>query len=381
VESCLHYDYKPFGDTLNADGEYRIGFTGNERDEENRFFTMGFRQYDVVTGRFLQCDALMEAFPDLTPYQYSFNNPLGWHDPTGLVPEKEKRKDKVMANISILDIFEMAAAMEQEIEMFRVKEGIRFQDFLWRTGQLIVFDFFGPHGAGWYDCEGNRTYSDGSAISKGVGSGGGRGTSSNNGLTVEQKKNVEQHIIVNADPTSIISTEEQERQFWEKFWEANANMSQEQYEQFTSHTTHVNLYSNGDFYEYSCSQINSTGKEIGWTLGKDGEAIITFSSSMLTDPKYVFGTYDIGGYYKGDNDIYQTMLHEFGHAYAYYKNGDIYNSWHSDYKENWAIWYVNTMYRKPNEMQLEIMNPTGWKEFWHHFGLYPSFKPGGIKPP
>jgi hypothetical protein len=38
----------------------------------------------------------MEAFTDLTPYQYSFNNPLGCHDPTGLAPEKEKRKDKVM---------------------------------------------------------------------------------------------------------------------------------------------------------------------------------------------------------------------------------------------------------------------------------------------
>jgi hypothetical protein len=49
----------------------------------------------------------MEAFPDLTPYQYSFNNPLGWHDPTGLAPEKEKRKDRVMS--WAVDVFSASA--------------------------------------------------------------------------------------------------------------------------------------------------------------------------------------------------------------------------------------------------------------------------------
>jgi RHS repeat-associated protein len=43
-------------------------------------------------GRFLQADPLWESFPTLSPYQYAFNNPMQYKDPTGLAPEKEKSK-------------------------------------------------------------------------------------------------------------------------------------------------------------------------------------------------------------------------------------------------------------------------------------------------
>lgn len=46
VISTQNFDYKPFGDTLNAGGESRIGYAAQERDEESRYFAMGARQYD-----------------------------------------------------------------------------------------------------------------------------------------------------------------------------------------------------------------------------------------------------------------------------------------------------------------------------------------------
>ncbi len=94
-----HFDYKPFGDTLNAEGESRIGYAAQEREEESRYFAMGARQYDPLSGRFLSVDPLYESFPDKTPYHYCNNNPISFKDPSGLSPEGEKGKeDEVQEN-------------------------------------------------------------------------------------------------------------------------------------------------------------------------------------------------------------------------------------------------------------------------------------------
>ena len=51
--------------------------------------------YEIAIGRFLSPDPLLEMFPEQTPYQYAFNSPLIWKDPSGLKSEKE-RGDKMM---------------------------------------------------------------------------------------------------------------------------------------------------------------------------------------------------------------------------------------------------------------------------------------------
>ena len=51
---------------------------------------MGMRVYDPTIGRFLSVAPLSEAFPNQSPYSYSFNNPISYKDPSGLAPEKEK---------------------------------------------------------------------------------------------------------------------------------------------------------------------------------------------------------------------------------------------------------------------------------------------------
>ena len=66
----MGFDYKPFCDTLNADDEMRIGFSGQERDGKSRNFAMGARQYDPKTGRFLSIDPLFEKFPSQSPQKF-----------------------------------------------------------------------------------------------------------------------------------------------------------------------------------------------------------------------------------------------------------------------------------------------------------------------
>jgi RHS repeat-associated protein len=78
-----------------ADGENRIGFAAQERDEESRYFAMGFRQYDCTIGRFLSLDPLMDKFPEQSPYSYANNNPISFKDPSGLEPESEKGRDEI----------------------------------------------------------------------------------------------------------------------------------------------------------------------------------------------------------------------------------------------------------------------------------------------
>ena len=39
-----------------------------------------------------------------------------------------------------------------------------------------------------------------------------------------------------------------------------------------------------------------------------------------------------------------VLMHEFGHSWAIYQIGNQYHSWHSNFKENWAIEFSNTRY-------------------------------------
>jgi RHS repeat-associated protein len=92
----------PFGDSLSGNGMIpRLGYDGEEKDRENSYVAMGARQYDPAIGRFLSVDPLFEKFTEQTPYQYAFNSPLTWKDPSGLEPKSEKRdkRDRIQAMV------------------------------------------------------------------------------------------------------------------------------------------------------------------------------------------------------------------------------------------------------------------------------------------
>ena len=85
VVDLIRMDYKPFGDTINADESQRLDFIDRERDFENGYIAMGARNYDPKLGRFLSCDPLMESFPAQSPYNYAYNSPMQWKDPSGQI--------------------------------------------------------------------------------------------------------------------------------------------------------------------------------------------------------------------------------------------------------------------------------------------------------
>ena len=77
----------------------------------------------------------------------------------------------------------------------------------------------------------------------------------------------------------------------------------------------------------------------------------------------------------------RVLLHEFGHSWAIYRNGNQYNSWNFNYKENWAIEFSNSRYSnfvgRPNEIFYWTfqINISRWINF-----LYPSTGGRGWNP-
>jgi RHS repeat-associated protein len=107
LKDIKSFDYKPFGELDGGDEPTKHGFATAEYDGESSCFAMGMRMYSAEFGRFLSVDPLFEVMPRHTPYHYSFNSPLVWKDPSGLIPENEKDRDRLMT-VYLLDVGESA---------------------------------------------------------------------------------------------------------------------------------------------------------------------------------------------------------------------------------------------------------------------------------
>ncbi len=89
-------DYYPFGLTMpgrssnsaNPNDNYK--YIGEEQDDEAglNLYNLNARNYDPVIARFMQVDPLFDhpAQIGLSPYNYSWNNPINLSDPTGECP-------------------------------------------------------------------------------------------------------------------------------------------------------------------------------------------------------------------------------------------------------------------------------------------------------
>lgn len=81
--------------TRDPKSPYNYKFNGQEWQDELglNVTAMDFRQYDGAIGRFSSPDLLAESFPDVSPYVFSFANPILFGDPSGLCPECPDPKD------------------------------------------------------------------------------------------------------------------------------------------------------------------------------------------------------------------------------------------------------------------------------------------------
>ncbi len=67
--------------------DYRYGFNSMEKDDEikgkGNSYDFGARMYDSRLGRWLTIDSYFSKYPDLSPYNYTANNPIYYIDPDG----------------------------------------------------------------------------------------------------------------------------------------------------------------------------------------------------------------------------------------------------------------------------------------------------------
>lgn len=88
-------DYYPFGLTLNSfQRENSVAnnylYNGKEKQDELNLDWLDYqaRQYEPSLGRFLSVDPLSDLTIGINPYQYGFNNPISFTDPTGMFAEE-----------------------------------------------------------------------------------------------------------------------------------------------------------------------------------------------------------------------------------------------------------------------------------------------------
>ncbi len=86
--------YYPFGMLMsgrNGGEDYRYSFQGQETDDEvkgkGNSVNYKYRMHDPRLGRFFAVDPLSPSYPELTPYQFSHNSPIGKVEIEGLEGE------------------------------------------------------------------------------------------------------------------------------------------------------------------------------------------------------------------------------------------------------------------------------------------------------
>ena len=88
-EIVQHVEYVPFGEVFieerNNSWNTPYLFNGKELDEETGLYYYGARYYNPRESIFLSVDPLFEQ--TMTPYQYTYQNPIRYTDPTGMSAE------------------------------------------------------------------------------------------------------------------------------------------------------------------------------------------------------------------------------------------------------------------------------------------------------
>ncbi len=78
-------EYYPFGDSsLRTFTKKRYRYVGKEKDLESGLYYYGARYFSPWIARFISCDPLSAKYAQLSPYNYSDNNPINDYDIDGM---------------------------------------------------------------------------------------------------------------------------------------------------------------------------------------------------------------------------------------------------------------------------------------------------------
>ena len=86
-------EYYPFGMQTsnswtreNTTGNNFLGNGGTELNTTSNLYDLAYRNYDPILGRMNQIDPMATKYASLTPYNFSFNDPVTFTDPSGADP-------------------------------------------------------------------------------------------------------------------------------------------------------------------------------------------------------------------------------------------------------------------------------------------------------
>lgn len=90
-QNSRRVEYLPFGETLVEEhlnsNNSPFRFNAKELDEETGNYYYGARYYDPKFSIWLSVDPLAELMPEWSSYAYTYNSPINYIDPTGMIGE------------------------------------------------------------------------------------------------------------------------------------------------------------------------------------------------------------------------------------------------------------------------------------------------------
>ncbi|SDK48826.1 RHS repeat-associated core domain-containing protein [Maridesulfovibrio ferrireducens] len=94
--------YDSFGNVLLDSGvslEVCLGFAAGLTDKDTGLVHLGYREYDPAIGRFITPDPIGLAGGDVDIYGYCLDDPINFHDRTGLAGKSEEKKEGAFSKI------------------------------------------------------------------------------------------------------------------------------------------------------------------------------------------------------------------------------------------------------------------------------------------
>src|SRR5690606_11148073 len=91
----LGYTNIPFGESsLRTFTKKRYRYIGREKDLESGLYYYGARYYSAWTCRFISVDPLSAKYAQLSPYNYSDNNPINDYDIDGMQNNNSEESER-----------------------------------------------------------------------------------------------------------------------------------------------------------------------------------------------------------------------------------------------------------------------------------------------